>query len=585
MPRKSKKADPESVPTRLPPTAPKTLPKRDPVTGTWLGKEVGMRANTFDGFMSWYNDRKPRILVKGKYEWVTLTSKQVETLKGMLTDDGKGNFKHSMSLLIWPRRHSKSVMLRLVCLWLLDTRSNITIQCHGNGEIHSRRVQFNPIVKVIQNTPALRKRMPERIAIQRNVIIHPTNGSRLQTMVGSSTVFGDKIDILYIDDYHHCPDLPAVNALQAALLDQDNALTLIGSNVDPLDGHVHLLQKLAEEDQGIYADHLQYRDWAAYETDAPVWIDRGKAKRLEKTLLSSEFNRDILGQRTQAVNSLFEGALLEACRMPYKAPVEKDFRELVQGRACKIGAGLDRAKSLLGDGIPGKDNTIFTVIAKVAKHNGEPEIFILNQVNVVPNTAQHIKKLIRDAHDLYRLDNLTIEDYQAMDIEPWCIEQNIPVEMISAHSNRQNAMFPELHRIVKEGRLHFPSDMKELMAEMKSFQYTLLREGKYSFGASGIGHDDRVYSLGWAIYSLRSEVLAVYALGNIQCLNRGKSRPFCLLLGGNLELNCTGTCLAFQQVKTMYREFKKFHTESHLDIGQFYKRYVRVTGSLIYQAA
>lgn len=569
-------------PKRKPPKAPATNPQRDPVTGRWLGKEARMKANSYDAFMKWYDDRKPRILTKGKYEHVELTRKQVNTLKRILQANGKG-FQHGLSVIIWPRRHSKSVMLRLICLWLMDTRDNLAVQCWGNSEAHSRRVQYTPIARIIEHTPSLRKRVPLK-GIRKDEIQHGSNGSRILAMVGGSVVYGDQLDVLYVDDFHHNPDLESVNALQAALLDQDNALMLVGSNVDSIDGHVHAYQKLAADDPGVYADHLEYMDWLHYESMAPAWIDRIKAKRLEKTTLPSEFARDILGQRTQAQNSLFEVDAIQACKLAYTCPVEKDLKALIQGRAVKIGAGLDRAKSLLGSAV-GKDNTIFTVVAKVARHDGEPELFILDQVKVVPNTAQHIKKLIREAHDRYKLDNVTLEDYQAMDLEPWLVEQNIPVELVAASNNRQNAMFPELHRIVKENRLHFPSDMDRLVDEMKSFQYTELAGGKYSFGASGKGHDDRVYSLGWAIYSLRKEILANYVLGNIQCLNRGKTRQFCMLLGGDLELGCSRSCLAFQQVKDMHREFKKFYTESELDISQFYKRYVKVTGALIVQAA
>ena len=571
-------------PKRQPPKPPATKPVRDPVTGKFLGNEALMRENSYEGFKRWYDARQPRILTKGRYEHVELTRKQESTLKRILQDDGKGGFQHSLSVIIWPRRHSKSVMLRLICLWLMDTRDNFVVQCWGNSEAHSRRVQYGPMAKIIQNTPALRKRVPEK-GIRKDEIIHGNNGSKIQAMVGGSVVFGDKIDVLYVDDYHHNPDLESVNALQAALLDQDNALMLVGSNVDSIDGHVHQLQKLAIADPGIYADHLEYMDWPHFEAMAPAWIDRAKAKRLEKTTLPSEFARDILGQRTQAQNSLFAVEDIQACaKAAYSCPVNINIRQRMKGKAVKIGAGLDRAKSLLGSAV-GKDNTIFTVTAKVAQLNGEPEYFILNQVKVVPNTAQHIKKLIRDAHDLYTLDNLTLEDYQAMDIEPWCIEQNIPVELIAASNNRQNAMFPELHRIVKENRLHFPKDLDKLADEMKAFQYIELGNGKYSFGASGHGHDDRVYSLAWSIYSLRKEVMANYVLGNIQCSRRDQNRQHCIILGGNLELSCSRTCPAFIQVNEMYREFKKFHTENELDICQFYRRYVKVTGALIMQAA
>ncbi len=48
--------------------------------------------------------------------------------------------------------------------------------------------------------------------------------------------------------------------------------------------------------------------------------------------------------------------------------------------------------------------------------------------------------------------------------------------------------------------------MEELAAEMMAFQYIALKGGGYRFEA-GTGHDDRVYSLAWAIYSLRREVI------------------------------------------------------------------------------
>ena len=204
---------------------------------------------------------------------------------------------------------------------------------------------------------------------------------------------------------------------------------------------------------------------------------------------------------------------------------------------------------------------------------------------MIPNTAQMIKKHIREANERYRLNNFVIEDYMAVDLEPWCIEQNIPCELISAHSTRQNAMFPELHRLVKEHRLKYPANGDKLAGELASFTYSALKGGKYSFGAQGAHHDDRVYSLGWAIYALRREILAVYALRHIQCLLKSDKRQFCFLLGGTAQLHCSRQCIAFNEVAAMYREFKGYFTESHLDLLQFYRRYVKITGSLIYQAA
>ena len=138
--------------------------------------------------------------------------------------------------------------------------------------------------------------------------------------------------------------------------------------------------------------------------------------------------------------------------------------------------------------------------------------------------------------------------------------------------------------IVKSGRLHFPKDMTELVQELASFQYSLLRGGGYSFCA-GSGHDDRVYSLAWAIYSLRREVLASYTMGNISCQRRDNHRQFCFIMGGDLELGCAHACAAYQQAAGMYNDFLKFTVDDHLTLPQFYKKYVKCKGALIYQAA
>lgn len=293
-----------------------------------------MRQNSYEAFIAWYADRKPRIKTSRKYEHVELTRKQKDTLRRMLRSDGKGGFMFSRILLIWPRRHSKSNLMRLIILWLLDTRDHLTIQLWGNSEAHSRLMQYNPLVMIIQQTPALRKRIPER-SMMKDAIQHP-NGSRIQAMVGGSVVFGDKLDILWLDDFHHNKDLESVNALKASLWDQQDSLTLISSNVDPVDGHVHQMQKAWEKEPKCFVDHLEYMDWLHYEAMAPAWIDRGDVKLDKATSLPAEWDRDVLGKRTQAINSLFDVKDIEKCKANYTAPVKDDFRGLVQGRAVKI---------------------------------------------------------------------------------------------------------------------------------------------------------------------------------------------------------------------------------------------------------
>jgi hypothetical protein len=386
---------------------------------------------------------------------------------------------------------------------------------------------------------------------------------------------------LWVSDLHSSPDLEPFNALQASLLDSEDSLCLIDSNVDTLDGPVHGLQKEAETDPSIYCDHLSYRDLEHYCQEAPPWINRQKARRLERTTLPADFKRDILGQRSDSQNALFPAAVIELCKSRYQVPVS-DIAKLTNGRAFKVGGGLDRSRSLIGG-----DNTVWTVVLKVAsiKH-GEPEIYVLNQTVFPLNTGALIKKQILKDHERYGLYNIVLENFEVTDLKPWLDEQKIPNELVSAHDKNQNASFPELYRIAKEGRLHFSESLTGLESEMRTFTYTQKTGGQYAFGhASQKFKDDRVYSLNWSVFSLRQAVMNLYVLGSFTCRNKTAKRHMCFLMDGTLKLLCAEQCPAFLQVEAMFQEYKRHQLESHLSVIDFFQTKVKTTGARIYQAA
>jgi hypothetical protein len=315
-----------------------------------------------------------------------------------------------------------------------------------------------------------------------------------------------------------------------------------------------------------------------------VWIDRSKAKRLKKTTLPVDWDRDILGKRSSATNALFPEAIIQKCLDSYRIPIT-DPKELAGHRKHKISGALDRAKSLFQTSK--SDATVWTVIMKLSspKH-GEPEIYILNQKKINPNTSRAIKKIIKKDHERYKLDNVVLENYEVSDIAPWMADQKIPYELISAHDTTQNQSFPELFRIANEGRLHIPKNCKDLVSEMRTFTYTQRAGGsKYSFGhSSSKYHDDCVYSLNWSIFALRSAVLSAYVLGNFQCHNRSPKRNYCFLMGGSLELNCRFQCYAYERVHTMREEYQQFQLDSDLSISDFFYSHVKQRGAKVQQA-
>ena len=522
----------------------------------------------------------------GRYRPIKLTPDQGEYIKQVFAVNGNGSPIHSLNLNIQARRHGKTIIHCLIDLYFFTSRDNFTIQLVGNSEHHSRRVQWKLICDIIRHTPELRKMIPEKYISNYQIHI-PHKGNAILAMRGVSvrSAFGDKLSLIHVSDLHAATDLSYYNALQAATLDVEGSIILIDTNVDGIDGPVHQLQLAAKDDQSIHAHHRYYKDIQDFEEHAPSWINRAKARRLMATLLPAEAKRDILGQRGDAQNQLFTSDIIELCKSPYKAPVH-DIQALTQGRAYKIGAGLDRSKSIFGSAT-GADNTIFTVILKVASESGEPEIYLLEQVNVFPNTAGNVKRIILNAHERYNLTNLVLENYEVADLAPWLDDQKIPFELVSAHESAQTISFTEFFRIAKEGRFHFPSHLKKLESEMRTFTYTLKANNKYSFGHSTQKFkDDRVYSVNWAIFSLRSQILQLFTIGNIRCNNKSSHRQHCYLMNGNFILpGCSQECVAHLEVREMYQQFTQFQTETEMDLQSFFRSKVKRTGAKIYQAA
>jgi hypothetical protein len=179
-----------------------------------------------------------------------------------------------------------------------------------------------------------------------------------------------------------------------------------------------------------------------------------------------------------------------------------------------------------------------------------------------------------------------LENYETSDLYSWMIEQKIPVEMISPHSTNQEVSFPEMYRVMNEGRLHFSKELEIFESELSTFSYTRRQNGSYAFGhGSEKFHDDTVYSTNWAIHSLRKEVLNLFEIDCIQCDNKSKNRHLCFLMGGGLELYCKDKCTAYNEVEAMWRQYRLFNEDSEITISDFFHGFVKVAGPVVYQSA
>lgn len=532
------------------------------------------------GFYRWLEDVRPCILkADNLYSPVELEDWQHAIIRGVLAVDEAGSVQHSLSLVVTPRRHGKTNIFALIVLWLFTSRQNYTFQVLGNTESHTDRVQMRTLRRIIRNTPALRRLVKEEY-IQRKEIRLPSMGNIVQAAAGTvANAFGDKVNVLWVGDFHACPDLEPFDAFQASLLDSRDTLCLIDSNTDGEGGHVHRLEQEALLDDKFFCHRIEYADFETYVETAPSWIDRQKARRLQRTQLPAAFDRDILGKRGAALNALFPPERIKACQENYGVPVgEADLGGLLHGRKSIMGGGLDRAYGFSLHG----DATIWTVVSKVAGYDEEPHYWILNQKSIPFSSGRGIKQQISSDNERYKLENVVIEAYNAQDIAAWAQECKIPVEVLHATATAQVPAFTELHRIVSEERLHFPSDLGKLSDEMKTFMYDT--SGKQpKFGHAKGFHDDRVYSLAWAIWSLRDVELSAYEIKNIVCRSNSTHSKLCYLRAGNMILPCSEYCEAHKQIESMHLQYRRRKVDSELSIPEFFKAKVRRSGVKVYQ--
>lgn len=541
------------------------------------------------GFARFIADTQPHIKhADGRYRPVKLTRRQVDIVKQVLAVDADGDFLHQMSIIQGPRRMGKSVLILLILIWLTCSRKNHVTQLLGANEFHSRKTAYQPIVDIIEHSQKLRLLFGP---IDRNIKINEVRNSKtrsiIQMMPGMSfsSSFGQNLQCLYAGDLHSYSDYSPWNSIQASLIDSHNSLVFADSQPDAFGGPVEALEKQSTVDDSIYFHSITYDGWEDYEANAPSWIDRRRALRLRDSLLEAEVKRDLYGQRSSIVNSLFPEPVIELCKDSYRYPVE-DIKALIGDRAHVIGGGLDRADSEWGS-VFGNDNSVFVSVAKVASpDNGEPEFFVLDAHLFRPSTGRAIKRHILEQHKKYGFKNVTLEAHSCQDVHQWCVEQKIPTTLESPTSTLQNVIFPELVRIAKTGRLHISTQCTDLLGEMASMVYSRLSTGKYRFETpQARGHDDFVFALAHAVYSLRNQILQLYQLPNVVCKLKSNRRAMCFLMGGNLELLCGKQCEAFLQVEEFHRQYMQFATESHLTLAEFFNAYVTIKGAKVYQAA
>jgi hypothetical protein len=353
-------------------------------------------------------------------------------------------------------------------------------------------------------------------------------------------------------------------------------LTLIDSTVGSRSGPLYRLVGLVErgEDPATFVSTRSYADLADALERSPAWISRPWLTSRSKQMLPGEFSRYHLNRWSSGSNALFSESDLAAAvvDLPHPVPLEA-LRAFANGRKFLVGGGLDRAYGFSLHG----DSTITTIVAKIATDDGEAEYVVLDQRRILFSSAAGIKTAFHEAHERYGLTNVCVESFNAQDVWTHLLERGIPAELIHATNTNQIPAFTTLHRLVAERRLRIPRALEDLIGELSVFEYDVETAATPRFGAAGSFHDDRVYSLAWAIHALREHELAAYELGAVVCDAADHLQPLCYLFDGPHVMPCAETCPTHREVSEMYARYRE-RAVSELSLVDFFRAKVKASG-------
>jgi len=540
-----------------------------------LKTKLAVWRNGAAGFFAWIDDVRPMIPSdKGGYQPYTVPSARV---RDELTKALDGNF--STLVFCWPRRHGKTVAAALVIAWRFMTRQTQTIAIVANSERQSVDTAFKLVRTILEQTPFI-KAMVDRgeIAVTDSKISMPAAGNVIQGYPANAAVlYGKKLSVAQVSELHAARDDTVYQTLASSTIDTADGLVLVDSTVGSRNSPLYQLWQVSErgDDPSLYVSYISYRDIEDAVANGPTWISEAKLRSRAAQMLPAEFAQQHLNQWTAATNSLFPPAILDRCRDEY----DLDPKSIAKGAAFSVGAGLDRAYGFSLHG----DQTVATAVLKVLI--GEDEhFFVLASDAIRFSSAAGIKSAFTRYHRDFGMRRAALETYNSQDVAAWCAEQPFDHELVSPTSERQANAFTALYNAAAEGRLHIHPAHDRLLNEMATFEYELAATGteqgtKPRFGHAKGCHDDHVYSLAWAIYSLRDVELNPYEVAGIHCDAAGPVAGLCVLNGGGIIPPCADACRSFGSVERLYSQYRGRAGCAPMGLPAFFKSKVTNIGS------
>jgi hypothetical protein len=512
----------------------------------------------FDGFERWLIDTKPQVpSAKGGFETFVLGPREREELRKALDGD------YRTIVLCWPRRHGKTLVAGLIIVWRFLTRQTQTIGLVANSEKQIEDTAFKLVASILRETPFTAKQIAAgAITLTAGRIVYEALGNIIQGYPASPpALYGKKLSVAQVSELHAAPNDATFQVLASSTIDSDDGLVLIDSTVGSRSSPLYALYALHEAggDPSLFYSHISYRDLADACANGPAWIKPASLRSRAAQMLPAEFAAQHLNLWQSGSNALFPPAVIDLCR---DAKYRLDVPSIAGGAAAVVGAGLDRAYAFSLHG----DATVASCVVKVMI-NDEEHVYVLASDKITMSSAAGIKRAFQRYRKDHGLKRVAIESYNAQDIAAWCGDQDFDHEVISPTSERQANAFTALYNAAAEGRLHIHPTFERLITEMAALEYRLTPgqnggAGLPKFEAARGSHDDHVYSLAWALFSLRDQELNPYELKGIHCYGAAPVVPLCVLNGGDLSPPCSNGCRSMREARSLYGQYS---TRGHLN--------------------
>lgn len=155
------------------------------------------------GFCQWVQDVQPQIpSASGKPAIFELEVFQRHHVEAALQTDEQGRFLYESVVLSFPRRHSKTTLAALICLWRFCCFQGQNIIALANSERQSVSVGFGLARKIVMQTPFLRNYIGENNIFTSKLELPALGNVFRACPANASALYGEKLTVGWCSEIH-----------------------------------------------------------------------------------------------------------------------------------------------------------------------------------------------------------------------------------------------------------------------------------------------------------------------------------------------------------------------------------------------